>query len=194
MQVPVLLRAEVTFGFHRLTTLRADGASAVDHVCAPACQFAYLVAGGPKADLRGGFGVFLFGQQFLGEDDHAVAFLVVAQADLACAEERVNGWVDPHLCFNEFPIRFFETRVLTMDLREELFDADGKRLKLGFFDQDGDGALVLIGLQVKDALTGGANGVGSDMVTGVYIDFKAGHRSTFGDRLPKSPKTSEIYS
>ena len=61
------------------------------------------------------------------------------------------------------------------ELREELFDADGKRKQLRLLDDDRDGALVLIGLNIKHTLTGLANRVSGDVVAGVNVNFKAGH-------------------
>jgi hypothetical protein len=46
---------------------------------------------------------------------------------------------------------------------------------LGFFDDHGDGALILKSLNVKYALTGPPDGVGGEMVAGVYVNFKAWH-------------------
>jgi hypothetical protein len=48
-------------------------------------------------------------------------------------------------------------------------------LQLRLFDDDRDGALVLIGLQIEYPLTGLADGISGNVVTGVYVNFKTGH-------------------
>ena len=83
--------------------------------------------------------------------------------------------MDAHFVFGEFAVRFFEVGVLLVDLREELFDTNGERLQLGFFDQNRDRALFLIGLKIKDALARAANGICGDVITWIYVKFETGH-------------------
>src|SRR6266542_4034097 len=99
MFITILLRAKMTFGFHGLTTLRADGTSACGDFHAPARQHPHLGARSPKADHRGRFGIFLFGQQFLSENNDAVTVLIIAQPDLTDSEEWLDGRVDAHDVF-----------------------------------------------------------------------------------------------
>ena len=98
--IPILFGAEVSLWFFGLTTLRADRAPARDNIHAPARQHPHLAARRPEADNRGGLLVFLFSQQFLDEEHDKIAFLVVAQADLADAEEGVHRRIDAHHFFH----------------------------------------------------------------------------------------------
>ena len=87
-----------------------------------------------------------FGEEFLCKDHHAIAVFVVAETDLTGAEERVHRRIDAHHFLHVIAGGFFEFGVLLAELPEELLDADGKRDQLRLLDDDGDGALILIGM------------------------------------------------
>src|SRR6266487_2976 len=176
MLIPILLWAEMTFGLYRLTTLRADGTSARRNFHAPARQHPHLRARSPKADHRGRFGIFLFGQQFLGENHDAVAVLVISKTDFTNAKEWIDRRVDTHDVFHIITGSFRQFWVLFADLRKELFDANRHGLQLRLLDNHRNRALVLICLKVKHSLTWLADRIGRNMVTRVYINFKTGHK------------------
>jgi hypothetical protein len=49
-------------------------------------------------------------------------------------------------------------------------------MQLSLLNDHSDCALVLKGLNIKNSLTGLANGVSGDMVAGININFKTGHK------------------
>ena len=169
-------------GFFGLTALRTDRASARDDFHAPAREHLHLRARRPKADDRRRFGIIFLSENFFCEQHDEVAFFVVAESDLADAEERVDGRVDAHHFLHVIARGFGEVRVLSVDLREKLFDADGKRMQLRLLDDDRDGALVLIGLNIKHTLTWLADRVSRDVIAGVNVNFKSGHEFPNGEK------------
>jgi hypothetical protein len=72
MLVPVLFGAEVTFGFHGLTALRAERTAAADDLTAPISQAADLDPRAPEADLGGLFRVIAFQYNLAQHDDDHV--------------------------------------------------------------------------------------------------------------------------
>src|SRR5689334_4912806 len=100
MFISILLWTEMSLRLLGLAALWANRTPARDHFHTPARQHPHLRAGGPKANDRGGFGIFFFRQEFLDEQNDQVAFLVVAQANFADAEERIHRRVDTHHLFD----------------------------------------------------------------------------------------------
>ncbi len=87
--------------------------------------------------------------------------------------------MDAHHILNIIAGGFFELRILLAELPQKLFDADGERDQLRFFDDNGNGARVLVGVEIKDPLTGLSDGVGGDVVAGVNVEIDTGHNILF---------------
>jgi hypothetical protein len=78
-------------------------------------------------------------------------------------------------------------------------------MQLRLFNDDRIGTLILKGLNIKNALTGLANRVRSDMVAGININFKTRHKvsipfsSVIASEPPRGergnlPANKEFYS
>ena len=170
--MPVLLWAEMSLGFHRLSALRTNRPPASGHFHAPARKGAQLRTRAPETHHRRRFGILFLGQQFFRDHGDDIADLVIDQPDLAHAELGVHGRMDVHLILIEIGRSLREVRVLARHVREELLDADRQRLQLRLLDQHRYGGLILPPrVDVKDALAGLADRVGGNMFAGVNFDF-----------------------
>ena len=78
------------------------------------------------------------------------------------------------------------------------FHADRQRLQLRLLDQQGDGRLSLLpSLHVKDALTRFANCIGSNVFTGINVNFQTrGHETSIPDEeiYLNKPRISQIHT
>ncbi len=178
--MPILLRAKVSFEFHRLAALRANGPPAAGDLRAPARYAADLRACTPETHHRSLIGIGILLQDFAHQQYYQIVLGIVAQADLTCAEERVHRRGNMH--FSLIIIRFCLRQVRTTadDLGQQLLHADGQRLQLNLLNEDRHwlGLVSLPALDVKGTLAGLADGVSGDMRNRVEIKFEAGHGVT----------------
>ena len=174
----------MTFRIHRLTTLRAKRAAARGNLHPPMSHAPQLRTGTPKSNDTCLFGFGSFGNHLSHHQHQQIIFCIVSKADFAYAEKRIDRWMDMHLFFLIFRNCFGQVGKFFVDFRQELLQADGQGLDLQLFEDQGDRALTLPALQVKDALTWLTNGIRSYMRNGVEVNIDVGHKKLVIKFLP----------
>src|SRR5690242_15983926 len=178
MLVTVFLRTEMPFGLHGLAALRTDRPPTFDHFLSPASHGTGLSAGTPKPDGSSLFRFVPIHYDFSRNDNNKIAVFIIAQSNFPGAKDRFYRGANAHLLVKKIRRSFAQIGVLGGKLGQELLDTDRQRLKLNFFNDDCHGPRSLKSLNIKNALAGRTNRISGDMVTGIYIDFKARHKGS----------------